>query len=139
MHWRNAAVSGDHDSIAARDTNFLIQLLESNRGNLFDLEPAEAPAGALRDYLGNIRAALEWSFGSSGNDDTAIRMAAAAAQLFLAMSFFVECRGWMERAIDRMAADRDSRDQMEIYASLALSLMFTAGNSQRVGDAFIRR
>ena len=130
------AESGEHDSIAARHADFSMQLLESNRGNLFDLEPAESPAGALRDYLGNIRAALEWSFGSSGNDNTAIRMAAAAAQLFLAMSFFVECRGWMERAIDRMAADCDSQDQMEIHASLALSLMFTAGNSERVRDAF---
>ncbi|MDB5609908.1 MAG: Transcriptional regulator [Bradyrhizobium sp.] len=54
----------------------------------------------------------------------AIRTAAAAAQLFLAISLFVECRGWMERAIDRMAADCDPRDQMEIYASLALSMMF---------------
>jgi predicted ATPase/DNA-binding winged helix-turn-helix (wHTH) protein len=130
------AVSGEHDSIAARHANFSIELLKSNRGNLFDLEPAEAPADALRDYLGNIRTALEWSFGSSGNDNTAIRMAAAAAQPFLAMSFFVECRGWMERAVDRMAADCDSQDQMEIYASLALSLMFTAGNSERVRDAF---
>jgi predicted ATPase/DNA-binding winged helix-turn-helix (wHTH) protein len=128
--------SGEHDSIAARHANFSIALLKSSRGNLFDLEPAEAPAGALRDCLGNSRAALDWSFGSSGNDNTAIRIAAAAAQLFLAMSFFVECRSWMERAIDRMAADCDSHDQMEIYASLALSLMFTAGNSERVRDAF---
>jgi predicted ATPase len=130
------AASGEHDSVAARRANFSIRLLESNRGNLFDLEPKEAPTDALRDYLGNIRAALEWSFGSSGNDNTATRMAAAAAQLFLAMSFFVECRGWMERAIDRMAADCDSRDQMEIHASLALSMMFTTGNSETVRDAF---
>ncbi|WP_249780372.1 NB-ARC domain-containing protein [Bradyrhizobium sp. dw_411] len=130
------AESGEQDSIAARHANFSMQLLESNRGNLFDLEPAEAPAVALRDYLGNIRAALEWSFGSSGNDHAAIRMAAAAAQLFLTMSFFVECREWMERAIERMAVDCDPQDQMEIHASLALSLMFTAGNSERVRDAF---
>src|SRR6202521_3461735 len=54
------AVSGEYDSIAERHANFSIQLLESNRGNLFDLERAESPAGALRDYLGNIHAALEW-------------------------------------------------------------------------------
>jgi hypothetical protein len=42
----------------------------------------------------------------------------------------------MEKAIDRVAADDDPRDQMEIHASLALSLMFTAGNSERVRDAF---
>ncbi|MDX6459063.1 MAG: hypothetical protein QOE55_2760, partial [Acidobacteriaceae bacterium] len=129
-------LSGEHHSLAARHANFSIRLLESSRGNLFDLERAEAPAGALPDYLGNIRAALEWSFGPDGNDNTAMRTAAAAAQLFLTMSLFVECRGWMERAIDRIAADCDPRDQMEIQASLALSLMFTAGNSERVRDAF---
>src|SRR6266481_3557017 len=129
-------LSGEHHSIAARHANFSIQLLESGRSNLFDLERAEAPAGALPDYLVNIRAALEWSFGPDGSDNTFIRTAAAAAQLFLAMSLLVECRNWMERAIDRMAADCDLRDQMEIHASLALSLMFTAGNSERVRDAF---
>jgi predicted ATPase/DNA-binding winged helix-turn-helix (wHTH) protein len=129
-------LSGEHHSIAARHANLSVQLLESGRGNLFDLERGAAPAGALPDYLGNIRAALEWSFGPDGNDSTAIRTAAAASQLFLAKSLFVECRGWMERAIDRITADCDPRDQMEIHASLALSLMFTAGNSERVRDAF---
>ena len=42
----------------------------------------------------------------------------------------------MEKAIGRMAADCDARQQMEIHASLALSLMFTEGNSERVRDAF---
>src|SRR5882724_4853426 len=130
------AASGEQDSTAERHAGYSIQMLESTPVNLFDLESTEAAANAVRDYLGNIRAALEWSFGPSGNDSTAIRMAAAAAQFFLAMSFFTECRGWMERAIDRMAADCDPRDQMEIHASLALSLMFTAGNSERVREAF---
>ena len=52
------AVSGEHHSIAARHANFSIQLLESNRGSLFDLELAEAPAGALPDYPGNMRPRL---------------------------------------------------------------------------------
>jgi predicted ATPase/DNA-binding winged helix-turn-helix (wHTH) protein len=129
-------VSGEHHSIAERHANCSIQLLEKNRVDIFDLQPTEGPVDSLRDYLGNIRAALEWSFGPDGNDRTAIRLAAAASQFFLAMSFFMECRGWMERAIDRIAADCDPRDQMEIHASLALSLMFTAGNSERVRESF---
>src|SRR6266404_6539122 len=120
------AISGEQDSIAERHASFAIQMLESNPVNLFDLESTEAAANAVRDYLGNINAALEWSFGPNGNDRTAIRFAAAASQLFLAMSLLLECRKWMERAIDRIAADCDPRDQMEIHASLALSLMFTA-------------
>jgi tetratricopeptide (TPR) repeat protein len=130
------AASGEHHSIAARHASHLSQSLENNRDNLFDLEPGRSLADAIQHYLGNIHAALEWSFGPDGSDRVAIRLAAAASQLFLAKSLFVECRGWMERAIDRIAADCDPRDQMEIHASLALSLMFTAGNSERVRDAF---
>src|SRR6267154_2740364 len=130
------AISGEQDSIAERHASFSIQMLESNAVNLFDLEFTEAAANAVRDDLGNIRAALEWSFGPNGDDLKAIRLAAAASQVVLAMSLFVECRRWMERAIDRIAAECDPRDQMEIHASLALSLMFTAGNSERVRDAF---
>lgn len=130
------AACGEHNSIAARHASYLSRSLEDDRGNFFDLEPGQSLAGAMQHHLGDVRAALEWSFGPDGNDGAAIRMAAAAAQSFLARSLFVECRDWMEKAIGRITADRDPRDQMEIHASLALSLMFTAGNSERVRDAF---
>ena len=129
------ATSGEHDSIAERHASFSTELLESNPVDLLDSGAAEAPANALQDRLGNIRAALEWSFGPTGTDPAAIRLAAAASQLFLAVSFFLECRNWMEKAIDRMTPACDPRHQMEINASLALSLMFTAGNSERVHGA----
>jgi predicted ATPase/DNA-binding winged helix-turn-helix (wHTH) protein len=127
---------GEHESIAARHADFLIQLLESNRVNLFELGASDHPADSVRDCLGNLRAALEWSFGPAGNGRIALRLAAASAPLFLAMSLLLECRSWMEKAIGRIAAGCDARQQMEIHASLALSLMFTEGNSERVRDAF---
>src|SRR5882757_7932309 len=130
------AISGEQDSIAERHASFAVQMLESNPVNLFDLESTEAATNAVRDYLGNIRAALEWSFGPNGNDRTAIRLAAAASPLLLAMSLLLECRTWMEKAIDRMTPDCDPRHQMKIQAALALSLMYTEGNSERVREAF---
>jgi predicted ATPase/DNA-binding winged helix-turn-helix (wHTH) protein len=130
------AASGERDSIAGRHASFSIQILESNPVNLFDLEFTEAAADAVRDDLGNIRAALEWSFGSNGDDLKAIRLAAAASQVVLAMSLLSECRTWMEKAIDRMTPDCDPRHQMKIQAALALSLMYTEGNSERVREAF---
>src|ERR1700730_2291859 len=130
------ATSGEQDSIAERHASFSIQVLESNPVNFFDLEFTEAAANAVRDYLGNIRAALEWSFGPHGNELKAIRLAAAASQLLLAMSLLLECRSWMEKAIDRMTPDCDPRDQGKIQAALALSLMYTEGNSERVREAF---
>src|SRR5712672_3986187 len=123
------AISGEQDSIAERHASFLIQMLESKPVSFFDLESTEAAANAVRDYVGNIRAALEWSFGPNGDDPKAIRLAAAASPLLLAMSLLLECRTWMEKAIDRMTPDCDPRHQMKIQAALALSLMYTEGNS----------
>lgn len=124
--------SGEHDTIAARHANLTIRFLEANSVDLFELGGSEAVADLARDYIGNVRAALEWSFGPEGNDGTAIRLAAAAAQLFLTMLLFLESRNWMERAI----ADCDPRHQMQIHAALALSLMFTEGSSERIRAAF---
>ncbi|WP_051345977.1 winged helix-turn-helix domain-containing protein [Bradyrhizobium sp. th.b2] len=127
------AASGERNSVAERHARRLDRLLERYSS---DIQPGPSLASAMEHYLGDVRAALEWSFGPDGNDRAAVRMAAAASRLFLATSLLAECRGWMEKAIDRIAADCDPRDQMEIHASLALSLMFTAGNSERVRDAF---
>jgi predicted ATPase/DNA-binding winged helix-turn-helix (wHTH) protein len=130
------ANSGEQDSIAERHASFSIQMLESYPVNLFDLEFTEAAANGVREYLGNIRAALEWSFGPNGDDPKAIRLAAAASQLLLAMSLLLECRTWMEKAVHRMTSDCDPQHQMKIHAALALSLMYTEGNSERVREAF---
>jgi predicted ATPase len=43
--------------------------------------------------LGNIRAALEWSFGPNGDDEIATRLA-VATQLFLELSLLTECQLW---------------------------------------------
>jgi predicted ATPase/DNA-binding winged helix-turn-helix (wHTH) protein len=130
------ATTGERDSIAGRHASFSIQMLESNPVNLFDVEFTEVAVNAVRDDLGNIRAALEWSFGPNGNGPTAIRLAAAASQLLLAMSLLLECRTWMEKAVARMTPDCDPRHQVKIQAALALSLMYTEGNNERVREAF---
>jgi len=128
--------SNEYESFAARHANLTIQLLEADRADLFKLRSAEAVPNSLQDYLGNVRAALEWSFGPNGCDRTALRLAAAAAQLFLSMSLLSECQNWMEKAINRITSNCKPQHQVEIYASFAWSLMFTAGDSKRVRDAF---
>jgi predicted ATPase/DNA-binding winged helix-turn-helix (wHTH) protein len=98
-----------------------------------------AIASTHSSQLGNIRAALEWSFGPQGDDEIATRLAAASTQLFLELSLLIECRIWAERAIVRLGDQhKNSRREMEIYASLSLALMHTEGSSQRVGEAFSR-
>jgi predicted ATPase/DNA-binding winged helix-turn-helix (wHTH) protein len=78
--------------------------------------------------LNNVRAALEWCFGANGNVEVGIRLAAAAAPVFLAMSLLPECHRWSERAI--LALDDDSRggaEEMHLQAALGTSLMHIRG------------
>ena len=121
--------SGEHDVIATRHANYSIELLEAN-------STAPSSTQLVKDYLGSVRAALEWSFGAGGSDALAIRLAAAAGPLFLSMPLLAECRSWMERAIDRISPECDLRHQMEIHASFALALMLIEGNSEKVRAAF---
>ena len=98
-----------------------------------------AAASTHSSQLGNIRAALEWSFGPNGDDEIATRLAAASTQLFLELSLLIECRVWTERAIARLGdQQKNSRREMEIYASLSLALMQSEGSSELVRKAFSR-
>jgi predicted ATPase/DNA-binding winged helix-turn-helix (wHTH) protein len=98
-----------------------------------------AVASTHSGQLGNIRVALEWSFGPHGDDEIATRLAAASMPLFMELSLLIECQGWAERAIARLGDQhKNSRREMEIYASLSLALMHTEGSSRRVREAFSR-
>jgi predicted ATPase len=94
---------------------------------------------AIRQQLGNIRSALDWSFGEQGDLRIGVRLAAAAAGIFLNLSSLVECRTWCARALGEIQeAQRGSAIELELQAALGISLMFTRGNSQAAGDALVR-
>jgi predicted ATPase/DNA-binding winged helix-turn-helix (wHTH) protein len=89
--------------------------------------------------LNNVRAALEWCFGANGNVEVGIRLAAAAAPVFLAMSLLPECHRWSERAI--LALDDDSRggvEEMHLQAALGTSLMHIRGEIDAARSALNR-
>jgi predicted ATPase/DNA-binding winged helix-turn-helix (wHTH) protein/tetratricopeptide (TPR) repeat protein len=129
---------GEFDVILHRHAEYVAGYLESQRAVLLELLRAKG-ASTRSSQLGNIRAALEWSFGPHGDDEIATRLAAASTQLFLELSLLIECRIWAERAIARLGDQhKNSRREMEIYASLSVALMHTEGSSQRVRNAFSR-
>jgi predicted ATPase/DNA-binding winged helix-turn-helix (wHTH) protein len=126
------------DTVLLRHAQYVTEYLESRRGALAGLSRAERVA-SYSSQLGNVRAALDWSFGTHGDDEIATRLAAASTQLFLELSLMIECQAWAERAIARLGDQhKNSRREMEIYASLPLALMHTEGSNQRVREGFHR-
>ncbi|WP_222615699.1 ATP-binding protein [Dyella telluris] len=96
-------------------------------------------SGGLTRQLGNIRAALEWSFGPHGDAGIAVPLAAASAQLYLQYSLMVECRTWCERAVAWLdARHTGTAVEMELQVALGLVLMFTRGNTPAAGLALRR-
>jgi predicted ATPase/DNA-binding winged helix-turn-helix (wHTH) protein len=80
--------------------------------------------------LNNVRAALEWCFGPNGNAEMGVKLAAAAAPVFLAMSLLAECHRWSQRAI--LAFDESIHgtfEEMHLQAGLGISSMQMHGES----------
>ncbi len=84
-------------------------------------------------HMGNIRAALEWSFSEEGDRAIGVQLAAAAVPLFFEMSLLIECMRWCEQGLAAQSAQDDqSATRLPLQATLAASAMFTKGNSDEV-------
>jgi predicted ATPase len=129
------------DVVFRRHAEYVAGYLESRRSAPLALLKAERGGAnpSPSSQLGNIRAALEWSFGPNGDDEIATRLAAASTQRFLELSLLIECRVWAERAIARLRDQhKNSRREMEILTSLSLALMHSEGGSELVHKTFSR-
>ncbi|MCK1425413.1 winged helix-turn-helix domain-containing protein [Bradyrhizobium sp. 180] len=124
--------------LAGRHATYYRQWLEQ-AGSTWATVPSADERAIHFSALHNVRAALDWCFGTDGNVGIGMALAAAAAPIFLAMSLLIECRRWSERAL--LAIDPSSRgsaEEMHIQAALGLTLMFTRGGSEAARAALSR-
>jgi predicted ATPase/DNA-binding winged helix-turn-helix (wHTH) protein len=130
--------SGEAGEVKRRHASYFLDLLERVDG--YSFTPLQAKSFAIfADQLGNVRTALEWCFSERGDGVLGVALAAASAPLFLEMSLLTECHRWTERAVAALDdANRGTRREMDLHAALGLSLMFTRGNSEQVGNSLLR-
>jgi predicted ATPase/DNA-binding winged helix-turn-helix (wHTH) protein len=112
---------GEFEPISLRHAEYVIQQLESQKETLSARPRAERVAVYSRQ-LGNVRSALEWSFGSHGNDEIATRLAVASTLPFMELSLLAEWQGWAEQAIARLGRHRNSPHEIEASASRRLAV-----------------
>ena len=89
--------------------------------------------------INNVRAALEWCFSPGSNSKVGVPLAAAAVQVFLAMSLLPECHRWSQRAI--LALDETTAgglNEMHLQAALGFSSSQMYGESNAVSEALNR-
>jgi tetratricopeptide (TPR) repeat protein len=94
---------------------------------------------AYREHVGNVRAALQWSFSDSGDNAIATALAVSSAPLLMTVSPMVECRSWIRRAIAALDdGTRGTTREMELQEALAFSLIITRGSRDDSRAAFTR-
>jgi predicted ATPase len=95
----------------------------------------------LADYgrqIGNVRGALDWAFSPSGDASIGLALTAASVPLWFQLSLIEECCRRVEQALSRLdpARDSDTRREMQLYAALGASLLYTKGPVRETGAAW---
>jgi tetratricopeptide (TPR) repeat protein len=116
--------------VPARHATYYRRWLEQSGSDWSTLStgPERSPHFAA---LNNARAALEWCFGERGDVQLGIKLAAAAAPVFLAMSLLTECYRWSQRAIAAIDdKTRGGADEMRLQAGMGVALTHIHGPSE---------
>ena len=125
------AERGEGHRAARRHAIFYSRFLEDEKA--VQSRYGEHDLSGYAQHIGNVRAALEWAFSDQGDSAAGVDLAARAAPLFIGLSLLEECKRWCERALAALDdASRGTKQEMILQEALALSSMFTKGESGEV-------
>jgi predicted ATPase len=126
--WQKLTGSGEDLKIVRRHCEHMIHALERFGVTIWALPSSESIDFFVLN-LGNLRAALEWSFSDQGDRGLGAKLTGASACLFFQVGLLPECAAWTERAIGALdTLSKGTRLELELLACFASSLMITRGN-----------
>ncbi len=124
--------------LSGRHAAYFRRWLEQNGSEWSTLSTANERAPHFA-AINNVRAALDWCFGDTGDRQIGIGLAAAAAPVSRAMGLLPECHRWTERALQALdETTRGGSEEMQLQASLGVSMMFTRGHHEATVAALNR-
>ncbi|WP_316233709.1 ATP-binding protein [Bradyrhizobium sp. SZCCHNPS2010] len=110
--------SGEAETIARRHALYYAEYLEIGASGATVFPDLSASSVEV----GNIRAALEWSFSRLGDATIGVAIAARAAPTILRFSLLDECRRWCQRALAVLDDnDRGTKRELALREALAIS------------------
>jgi predicted ATPase/DNA-binding winged helix-turn-helix (wHTH) protein len=121
--------SGDRQRIARRHADYFRELFECAEGEAGGRSAGEWLADYARE-IDNLRAALNWALGPTGDAEIGTALTEAAVPLWMQMSQIEECRARVEDALAILHAggERSERREMRLHAALGWSLMQSRGS-----------
>jgi len=129
--------SGESTEVALRHATYLCELLERTYAGSTEFVHAEAWRSHAA-YLTNVRSALDWALRHQDRTEILSRLAAAASPFLLDLSLLSECARWASIGLGVVDGRRGSHEELELQASLGMSLLFSRGSLEEVQVALTR-
>ena len=131
--------TGERETIARRHAVYHLDAFERAETEWETRVTAEwlADYGSMVD---DLRAALDWAYSPKGDAPIGVALTVVAVPLWMQLSLLEECRSRVEQALRSiaMAADRDRRCEMKLYAALAASSVYTTGVDPEVAKTWTK-
>jgi predicted ATPase len=136
--WQKLTESGEDVKIIRRHCEHMIHALKRFGATIWAIPSPESIDFFVLN-LGNLRAALEWSFSDQEDSGLGAKLTGASAPFFFQAGLLPECAGWAERAMDALdTASKGTRLELELLACFASTVMVTRGNVPAIHTALIR-
>jgi predicted ATPase/DNA-binding winged helix-turn-helix (wHTH) protein len=121
------ATSGERKMIARRHAEHVSSAIERFEVRVWKSRN-EGGIEFFVSQLGNVRAALDWSFGADGDGEIGVRLAAAAVPLFFQRSLLPECVTWSERALTRLDPGNATPLALQLQTCFGMALLYIANS-----------
>jgi predicted ATPase/DNA-binding winged helix-turn-helix (wHTH) protein len=130
--------AGELDGVARRHATYFADFLDrawSEKDRLFK----QGGYASIGDQLGNVRAALQWTFSAAGDAALAARLVAGAGLYFVELGLMTEARDWVGRTLEVLDdTQRNTRQEMMLQYAYAHSTVITRGNTDDSNRAVLR-
>jgi predicted ATPase len=135
--WQKLTESAEDLKILRRHCEHMIHALEQFGAKIW-APPSPESIDFFVLNLGNLRAALEWSFSDQGDSGLGAKLAGASACLFFQVGRLPECAAWTERALGALGTlSKGTPLELELLACFASSFMVTKGNAPTAHTALV--
>ena len=136
------AKSGEREGVARRHAEHYRDLMQAAAAEWEKGRPLGEWLACHARQIDNVRAALDWAFGESGDPHTGVELTVAAIALWFQLPLIDECFGRVQQALDRVdpgpRRDAHARHAMALLAALGLSRALASGFAPEAIDAFAR-
>ena len=133
------AEAGEFDVAARRHAERYLHVFERAKAEA-EMRPTDEWLADYAPRVDNVRAALDWAFSLNGDPSTGIALTIASVPLWFQLSLMQECAERVGRALASLGAgsSRAQQREMQLYAALGASLMYTKGPVPETGAAWAR-